>query len=133
MGKKTVTTFQPGQSGNPAGRPKKTEEIKELEVIARAFTREAIKALASIMMGDVTHEITDKKGRVRRVKLVVPPAARVAAASVLLDRGYGKPLQPVHTEGNNVIYAISDRPPLTPEEWERKYATNGGTVGGLPN
>ena len=71
--------FKKGQSGNPGGRPKVVAEVKEL---ARAHTGEAIKTLVSIM--------TNPKGA---------PAARVSAASALLDRGYGKPPQHITGEG----------------------------------
>jgi len=46
--------------------------------LARAHTENAIAALASIM--------NQKKA---------PPSARIAAAQVLLDRGWGKPTQPI--------------------------------------
>jgi hypothetical protein len=68
-----MSKFQPGQSGNPGGRPKVLAEVKQL---AREYTAEAISALADI--------VKDKKA---------PPAARVGAAQVILDRGYGKPTQ----------------------------------------
>jgi hypothetical protein len=65
--------FQPGQSGNPAGRPRVVGEIRDL---ARAKGPAALEILMAIA------EDEDK-----------PAAARVAAASALLDRGYGRPAQ----------------------------------------
>lgn len=62
-----------GKSGNPGGRPKVVAEVKEL---ARQYTTDAISALAEICKNPKA-----------------PPAARVAAAQALLDRGYGKPTQ----------------------------------------
>ena len=67
--------FQKGVSGNPGGRPKVLGDVQEL---ARQQSPQAIDALAKIM--------SDEKA---------PPAARVAAANALLDRGYGKPTQPI--------------------------------------
>jgi hypothetical protein len=67
--------FQKGVSGNPGGRPKVLGDVQEL---ARQKSPEAIITLANIMH--------DEKA---------PPAARVAAANALLDRGYGKPTQPI--------------------------------------
>jgi hypothetical protein len=67
--------FQKGVSGNPGGRPKVLGDVQEL---ARQQSPHAIDTLAEIM--------SDEKS---------PPAARVAAANALLDRGYGKPTQPI--------------------------------------
>ena len=63
--------FQPGKSGNPGGRPKEVEGVREL---ARQHTGEAIQTLAAIM---------------RNCK--EPAAARVRAAECVLDRGWGRP------------------------------------------
>jgi hypothetical protein len=64
-------TFKPGVSGNPGGRPK---VVGELRALAREHTAAALAALVEI--------VGSKKA---------PPAARVAAANAILDRGYGRP------------------------------------------
>jgi hypothetical protein len=64
-------TFKPGVSGNPGGRPK---VVGELRALAREHTAAALEALVEI--------VGSKKA---------PPAARVAAANSILDRGYGRP------------------------------------------
>jgi Family of unknown function (DUF5681) len=64
-------TFKKGQSGNPGGKPK---ELRAIQVLARESSEDAIKTLRSVMMSAKS-----------------PPAARVTAASAILDRGYGKP------------------------------------------
>jgi hypothetical protein len=66
--------FPKGVSGNPSGRPKVAGELQEL---ARQQSPEAIATLKAIMQNGKS-----------------PAAARVRVAEVLLDRGYGKPLQP---------------------------------------
>ena len=65
--------FAPGQSGNPGGRPRLPDDVKQL---ARGYTREALQTLAGVMRNDEA-----------------PAAARVTAASHSLDRAWGKPAQ----------------------------------------
>lgn len=67
--------FPKGASGNPGGKPKGLAEVRAL---ARSYTEDAICTLAEVMK--------DKKAAA---------APRVAAATALLDRGWGKPLVPV--------------------------------------
>ena len=67
--------FQPGQSGNPKGKPK---AIIEVAAAARERTVEAIETLTTIMR--------DKKATA---------SARVTAANVLLERGWGKAPQSI--------------------------------------
>jgi hypothetical protein len=70
--------FRLGESGNPGGRPKELRDVIEL---ARSHAPEAIETLALIMANPQA-----------------PPAARVAAANGILDRGYGRPKETVdHT------------------------------------
>jgi hypothetical protein len=73
---KQAMTFQPGQSGNPGGRRRKSDDDRKVEELARAYGVEAIKTLASIM---------------RSAK--APASARSAAAQAILDRGFGRPRQ----------------------------------------
>jgi hypothetical protein len=63
--------FAKGVSPNPGGRPKEVDHVREL---AREHTAVAVDTLVTVM---------------RNAKS--PPAARVAAANALLDRGYGRP------------------------------------------
>ena len=71
----THTTWAKGQSGNPGGRPRILEAVRD---IARESTTLAIETLRTIAAD------TD-----------APHAARVSAATALLDRAWGKPLQGV--------------------------------------
>lgn len=78
------TSFKKGQSGNPKGRPKEFNEVKEL---ARQWTTEAIERLAFWMRSD-------------------NPKASVSAAQAILDRGYGKPTQPIEGAGDDGALTI---------------------------
>jgi hypothetical protein len=69
--------FPKGVSGNPGGRSKALDEIRQL---AQEHSKDAIKRLAEWMLSD-------------------NPKASVAAAQALLDRGYGKPTQAVEMSG----------------------------------
>jgi hypothetical protein len=93
-----------GVSGNPGGRPRAIVEVQEL---AQAETAASIAALVRV------RDCAD-----------TPPVAVVAAATALLDRGWGRPAQAVAAEvnvrGNFVVRA----PPAveTTEQWLAIYA-----------
>lgn len=93
--------FVKGQSGNPGGRPKVVGEVQEL---AREHTTQAIQTLVDIMSS-----------------ADAPPAARVAAANAVLDRGYGKP--PQHISGETSMSYVMRSPAVeeTLEEWQEKH------------
>jgi hypothetical protein len=69
--------FQPGQSGNPGGRPKDVGHVRDL---ARQHTEAAVLALVEALSA--------KSER-----------TRVAAAEALLDRGWGKAVQQLEHTG----------------------------------
>lgn len=70
--------FQPGQSGNPGGRPVEEREVLRL---ARSKGIQAIERLAYWMASD-------------------NPKASIPAANALLDRAFGKPNQPTSNDDN---------------------------------
>jgi hypothetical protein len=86
------TSFKPGKSGNPSGRPKLPEAIEarriiaDVKALAQECAPEAIAALKEIF--------SDAKA---------PPAARVSAATAILDRGYGKPTATVEADVNQRV------------------------------
>jgi hypothetical protein len=75
-----------GQSGNPGGRPRAVVEVAEL---ARLETTASIRALV---------RVRDSKAS--------PPAAVVAAATALLDRAWGRPVQSITAPGGSSLGAL---------------------------
>ncbi len=73
-GRRADGKFTPGCSGNPGGRPKAIADIREL---ARQHSDTAINTLVKIASSGKSE------------------AARVSASAALLDRGWGKPTQPL--------------------------------------
>ena len=76
----THTTWAKGQSGNPGGRPRILEAVSD---IARESTTLAIETLRTIAADQAA-----------------PHAARVSAATALLDRAWGKPAQQLSADIN---------------------------------
>ncbi len=86
-----MAKFSPGQSGNPGGVSKIPPEVREL---ARKHTKAAIDKLATIM----------NKGQSEQ--------AQISAASILLDRGWGKPTQPISGDDHAPAIKLDPRAEL---------------------
>ncbi len=90
------TSFKPGASGNPGGRPKTPQTIAakriaaDVKAMARECAPEAISTLKEIMLD-----------------AEAPPPARIGAAQAILDRGCGKPRQNVDLYGTLAFHDLS--------------------------
>lgn len=72
--------FKKGQTGNPNGRPKKTQEELNLVAACKAKTPAALAVIEQIM----------EKGQSERTRL--------AAAQAIIERAYGKPKETVEMD-----------------------------------
>jgi predicted component of type VI protein secretion system len=76
-----------GSGGNPGGRT--SAEKKELRAYAREFSKEAIDGLVSVLRDEKASEV-----------------AKVRAAEVLLDRGFGKAPVEVNVNADEELTAL---------------------------
>lgn len=90
-GGNTGNGFKPGQSGNPGGRPKRTEQELDLVAACKDRTPAALAVIESIMM----------EGENERNKL--------AAAQAIIERAYGKPKEVVEANVTGRIETITRR------------------------
>lgn len=92
--------FAKGQSGNPGGRPKIPDSVRDA---CRAHTDQAIATLAEVMSDPGC-----------------PASARITAATSLLDRGWGKPESQADvrlvTNATPAHRSLVDVSKLTPEQ-----------------
>lgn len=92
--------FAKGQTGNPGGRPKKTQEEYDLIQSCKQKTPEALATIERIM-------VTSDNER-----------NQLQAALAIIERAWGKPIQPTETEYKGTLHVEhSKRPKLTREEW----------------
>ena len=89
-----ATSFKPGQSGNPNGRPKQTAEQKDALQAIRDLAPEAARVLHNML--------TDTEA---------PAAQRLKAAEMVLERAYGKPEAKVEVSApdNSIMEEIRKR------------------------
>ena len=93
------TAFSKGKSGNPGGRPAKTAQELDLIAACKDRTPEALDVILSIMR-DGEKEAT-----------------RLNAAQSIIERAYGKPVQPQDVKIEGSLHVTAARPKLTRDEW----------------
>ncbi len=105
------TSWVDGQSGNPSGlrkdglprrNPPHRQRYTDIKILARQCCPEAIATLKKLMLS-----------------AKVAPSARIQAASILLDRGYGRPAQRVDIQA---IMGAIDLTRLTDGQLEQMEA-----------
>jgi hypothetical protein len=89
-GGRRSTSFKPGFSGNPGGRPKRPATVVAHKIIADV--KAAARELTPQALGTLQEIMEDKKA---------PPAARVTAATEILSRGWGRPATRLEAEAGN--------------------------------
>lgn len=88
-GGRRSTSFKPGKSANPGGRPKHPEAKKQAKSEAKqiiADVKEAAKAHTPEMLNVLVTIAKDVNA---------PQAARASSAQYLIDRGWGRPTQQI--------------------------------------
>jgi len=99
-----LSPWQPGQSGNPSGRPKGTRDLAGYVLETTDGGRELVDALVSIARGVMPNVAVQEDTRPRKDQQV-RPADQLKAIEMLLDRGFGRSPQQL-----DVAHSVSDRP-----------------------
>ena len=90
--------FKPGVSGNPAGRPKKTAQELDLIAACKAKTPAALDVIVDIMANGEKEQ------------------TRLAAALSIIERAYGKPVQPQDVNLSGVVISRIERVIVDPKK-----------------
>ena len=99
-----LSPWQPGQSGNPSGRPKGTRDLAGYVLETTDGGKELVDALVCIARGTMPNVAVQKGYRPRKDQQV-RPADQLKAIEMLLDRGFGRSPQQL-----DIAHSVSDRP-----------------------
>ena len=99
-----LSPWQPGQSGNPSGRPKGTRDLASYVLETTDGGKELVDALVSIARGVIPNVAVQEGSRPRKDQQV-RPADQLKAIEMLLDRGFGRSPQQL-----DIAHSVSDRP-----------------------
>ena len=99
-----LSPWQPGQSGNPSGRPKGTRDLAGYVLETTDGGKELVDALICIARG-VMPNVPVQEGSKPRKDQQVRPADQLKAIEMLLDRGFGRSPQQL-----DIAHSVSNRP-----------------------
>ena len=99
-----LSPWQPGQSGNPSGRPKGTRDLAGYVLETTDGGKELVDALVSLARG-VMPNVAVQEGSRPRKDQQVRPADQLKAIEMLLDRGFGRAPQQL-----DIAHSVTDRP-----------------------
>jgi len=99
-----LSPWQPGQSGNPSGRPKGTRDLAGYVLETTDGGKELVDALICIVRGAVPNVPVQNGSRPRKDQQV-RPADQLKAIETLLDRGFGRSPQQL-----DIALSGTDRP-----------------------
>ena len=99
-----LSPWQPGQSGNPSGRPKGTRDLAGYVLESTGGGRELINSLLSLARG-ILPNVAVQEGHRSRKDQQVRPADQLKAIEMLLDRGFGRSPQQL-----DIAHSVSDGP-----------------------
>ena len=99
-----LSPWQPGQSGNPSGRPKGTRDLAGYVLETTDGGKELVDALICIARGVMPNVAAQESSRPRKDQQV-RPADQLKAIEMLLDRSFGRSPQQL-----DIAHSVSDRP-----------------------
>ena len=102
--KNNLTPWQPGQSGNPRGRPEGSKDLPGYVLETTAGGKELVDTLVCIARGAMPNVPMQGGSRPRKDQQV-RPADQLKAIEMLLDRGFGRSPQQL-----DIAHSVTDRP-----------------------
>ena len=105
-----LSPWQPGQSGNPSGRPKGTRDLAGYVLETTDGGKELVDALVSIARGVMPYVAAQESSRPRKDQQV-RPADQLKAIEMLRDRGFGRSPQQLdiaHSVSSGPLEHLSD-------------------------
>ena len=99
-----LSPWQPGQSGNPSGRPRGTRDLAGYVLGATDGGKELVDSLLSIARGVMPNVPVQEDSRPRKDRQV-RPADQLKAIEMLLDRGFGRSPQQL-----DIAHSVTERP-----------------------